>query len=125
DGENDAVIVNVHERKNELVRPPIANVDQALLVFSAKEPNFSPKLLDRFLAIIESYGVEPVIILTKTDLLEDRSAAEVRRYTDYYRGIGYTVLETSMGDGAIAGELDPIIRGKTTVLTGQSGVGKS
>lgn len=125
DGENDAVIVNVHERKNELVRPPIANVDQALLVFSVKEPNFSPKLLDRFLAVIESYGVEPVIILTKTDLLDETSAAEIRQYTDYYRGIGYAVLNTGIGDGAIAEVLGPIIREKTTVLTGQSGVGKS
>ncbi|SEI70713.1 ribosome biogenesis GTPase [Bhargavaea ginsengi] len=125
DGENDAVIVNVHDRKNELVRPPIANVDQALLVFSVKEPNFSPKLLDRFLAVIESYDVEPVIIMTKTDLLDDGGREKIRRYKEYYRSIGYTVLETSIGDGSVASELGPIIEGKTSVLTGQSGVGKS
>ncbi|WP_153010035.1 GTPase RsgA, partial [Sporosarcina koreensis] len=56
DGDNDATITEVHERKNELVRPPIANVDQALLVFSIVEPDFSLHLLDRFLTVIESVG---------------------------------------------------------------------
>ncbi len=124
-GDNDAVIVNIHERKNELVRPPISNVDQALLVFSMKEPDFSPRLLNRFLAIIESYGVEPVICLTKADLLDGKDAERLRPYVDYYRKIGYPVIETHMGDEKVTETLLPLLEGKTTVLTGQSGVGKS
>lgn len=65
DGDNDALITAVHERRNELVRPPISNIDQALLVFSMVEPAFSPHLLDRFLVVVESFGIKPVICLTK------------------------------------------------------------
>ncbi|SIT67592.1 ribosome small subunit-dependent GTPase A [Edaphobacillus lindanitolerans] len=125
DGDNDAVIMGIHERKNELVRPPIANVDQALLVFSMKEPDFSPRLLDRFLTVIESYGVDPIICLTKADLLDDGDTGRLRPYIDYYSGIGYPVIETRIGDADLAGRLQPFLEGKTTVLTGQSGVGKS
>ena len=67
-------ITVVHERQNELVRPPISNVDQALLVFSIVEPAFSPHLLDRFLVVIESFGIKPVICLTKKDLASDDRA---------------------------------------------------
>ncbi|MET3575247.1 ribosome small subunit-dependent GTPase A [Bhargavaea ullalensis] len=125
DGDNDAVITHVHERKNELVRPPIANVDQALLVFSMKEPDFAPRLLDRFLTVIESYGVEPIICLTKGDLLGEEDSRKLRPYVDYYSGIGYPVIETRIGDDGLAATIRPFLEGKTTVLTGQSGVGKS
>lgn len=125
DGENDAIVTVVHERKNELVRPPISNVDQALLVFSIVEPDFSPHLLDRFLAVIESFGIRPVICLTKKDLASEEILSEVFKKAAYYEKIGYTVLKTFIDDEALPGMLKPLLKGKTTVLAGQSGVGKS
>ena len=77
DGDNDATITVVHERKNELVRPPISNVDQALLVFSIVEPAFQSHLLDRFLVVIESFDIKPIICLTKKDLANDDELEKV------------------------------------------------
>ncbi len=125
DGDNDATITEVHERKNELVRPPIANVDQALLVFSIVEPDFSLHLLDRFLTVIESVGIKPVICLTKKDVAGEKDLQQAVSATDYYRGIGYDVIGTFIGDSELFPLLQPYLEEKTTVLAGQSGVGKS
>lgn len=125
DGENDAIITEVEERVNELVRPPIANVDQALLVFSIVEPAFSPHLLDRFLAIVESFNVQPIICLTKKDLASEEVHREIQRKIMYYEKIGYQVITTFIDDEQLAEVLKPILKEKTTVLAGQSGVGKS
>lgn len=125
DGDNDATITEVHERKNELVRPPIANVDQALLVFSIVEPDFSLHLLDRFLTVIESIGIKPVICLTKKDVAGEKDLQQAVSATDYYRGIGYDVIGTFIGDSELFPLLQPYLEEKTTVLAGQSGVGKS
>ena len=65
EGESDGYVMKIHPRKNELVRPPIANIDQAILVFSVKEPAFNTVLLDRFLVVLESFHIEPIICLTK------------------------------------------------------------
>jgi ribosome biogenesis GTPase len=125
DGENDAIVTVVHERKNELVRPPISNVDQALLVFSIVEPAFSYHLLDRFLVVIESFGIRPVICLTKKDLANEKELANVAIAAEYYESIGYEVIQTYIEDENLPIMLKPILEGKTTVLAGQSGVGKS
>lgn len=125
DGENDATITAVHERKNELIRPPIANIDQALLVFSIVEPTFSTHLLDRFLTVIESFNIQPIICLTKKDLATEEELAGVLKLAQYYEKIGYTVIQTFIDDEQLAPQLAPILQGKTTVLAGQSGVGKS
>ncbi|MGN7386861.1 ribosome small subunit-dependent GTPase A [Sporosarcina sp. SAFN-015] len=125
DGDNDATITEVHERKNELVRPPIANIDQALLVFSIVEPDFSLHLLDRFLVVIESVGVKPVICLTKKDVANEKELQQAESAIAYYKGIGYDVIETFIGDTSLFPLLHPYLNGKTTVLAGQSGVGKS
>lgn len=125
EGDNDATITEVHERKNELVRPPISNIDQALLVFSIVEPDFSYHLLDRFLAVIESVGIKPVICLTKKDIAKTKDLQQAETATAYYRGIGYDVIVTSIGDPDLFPLLQPYLEGKSTVLAGQSGVGKS
>ena len=125
DGENDAIVTVVHDRKNELVRPPISNVDQALLVFSIVEPDFSSHLLDRFLVVIESFGIRPVICLTKKDLANEEILQDVMKKATYYEKIGYTVLKTFIDDEALPAMLKPLLKGKITVLAGQSGVGKS
>ena len=66
ENDKEGYILEVKERKNELVRPPLANVDQALLIFSVKNPDFSPSLLDRFLIAIESSNIMPIIVFTKS-----------------------------------------------------------
>jgi ribosome biogenesis GTPase len=113
------------ERQNELVRPPIANIDQGILVFSVKEPNFNTILLDRFLVVLESFHVHPIICLTKMDLLEDHEREELQCYIADYEKMGYTVLQTYKGEEELVDRLQPILKEKTSVLAGQSGVGKS
>jgi len=125
EGESDGYVMKIHPRKNELVRPPIANIDQALLVFSVKEPDFNTILLDRFLVVLESFDVNPIICLTKTDLLNNEDREKLQDYIDDYRQIGYKVIETFKNDVSLIEQLQPVLEEKTTVLAGQSGVGKS
>lgn len=125
DGVSDGSIDKILPRRNSLVRPPIANIDQALLVFSAKEPDFNPILLDRFLVVLESFHVQPIIILTKLDLVNEEERANLQRYIEDYQAIGYEIIETYKDEPALMAKLEPILKGKTSVLAGQSGVGKS
>lgn len=125
DGESDGSIDKILERHNSLVRPPIANIDQALLVFSAKEPDFNTILLDRFLVVLESFRVQPIIILTKLDLLSNDERANLQHYINDYKEIGYEIIETFKDDETLMAKLEPILKDKTSVLAGQSGVGKS
>ncbi|MFJ5622161.1 ribosome small subunit-dependent GTPase A [Peribacillus loiseleuriae] len=121
----DGYVIEIKDRKNELVRPPIANIDQAILVFSAVEPDFSTTLLDRFLVAIEDNEIEPIIIISKIDLVVEAKKASLDQYMRDYQEIGYTVIKTSSitSDGIEA--LLPHLAGKTSVFAGQSGVGKS
>lgn len=125
EGENDGTVTEIEPRKNELVRPPIANIDQAFLVFSAIEPDFNLHLLDRFLAVIEGYQIEPIIIVTKMDLLTESERQKVQQDADYYQQIGYTVLFTFKGDSNLTDQISSMLEGQISVLAGQSGVGKS
>lgn len=125
DGESDGSIEKILQRNNELVRPPIANIDQALLVFSAKEPDFNTILLDRFLVVLESFHVQPIIILTKMDLVNDKEREQLQTFIDDYKKIGYDIIETYIDDPTLIEKIQPILQGQTSVLAGQSGVGKS
>ncbi len=91
---SDGTIQKILDRQNELVRPPIANIDQGILVFSVKEPNFNTILLDRFLVVLESFDVHPIICLTKMDLLTTNERTELQGYIEDYERMGYTVLQT-------------------------------
>ncbi|WP_078554762.1 ribosome small subunit-dependent GTPase A [Bacillus alkalicellulosilyticus] len=127
DAENatDGYILEVFDRFNEIVRPPIANVDQAILVFSAQEPDFSPLLLNRFLVHIEAHQIEPVIVISKADLLSDDKNKEIFEYKQDYEDIGYDVIITSTVTEEGIDSLLPYFDDKVTVIAGQSGVGKS
>ncbi len=125
EGENDGTITVIHERKNSLVRPPIANIDQAILVFSVKEPDFNTILLDRFLVVLESFHIQPIICLTKSDLMNEKTSKEIAEYMEHYREIGYEVIMTYKEEQDLTDKISPILKDKTTVLAGQSGVGKS
>ncbi|MBA9024917.1 ribosome small subunit-dependent GTPase A [Peribacillus huizhouensis] len=121
----DGYVIEIKDRKNELVRPPIANIDQAILVFSAVEPDFSTTLLDRFLVAIEDNEIEPIIIISKIDLVKEADRARLDQYMKDYQDIGYTVIKTSSITSDGIEVLLPHLAGKTSVFAGQSGVGKS
>ncbi|MEH7388504.1 ribosome small subunit-dependent GTPase A [Bacillus sp. JJ1521] len=125
ENDTDGYILEVLERKNELVRPPIANVDQAILVFSAIKPDFSPLLLDRFLVLVESNDIEPIICISKTDLISKDAVQEIENFARSYREIGYRVLLTSTKEREGLDQLLPLLDNQISVFAGQSGVGKS
>jgi len=125
ENDKEGYIMEVLPRKNELVRPPIANIDQAILIFSSSEPEFSPLLLDRFLVIVESREILPIICVTKADLLSENERTNVNSYLDNYRSIGYEVILLSAKSEEGMNQLLPLLTGKTSVFAGQSGVGKS
>jgi len=126
DNDKEGYILEIKDRFNELVRPPISNVDQAVLVFSAKEPTFSTSLLDRFLVLVEAADIRPIICITKMDLVDDDSLKErIHQYAEDYRNIGYSVYLTSMENGSGIEDIIPHFQDKITVFAGQSGVGKS
>lgn len=122
EGNNDGYVMKILPRKNSLVRPLIANVDQALIVCSCKEPDFSSILLDKFLMVIEHYQIEPIIIFSKTDLIDDDS---LDHYYQAYHKAGYSLFKTSSKNNQGIDEIKEIFKDKVTVFTGQSGVGKS
>lgn len=115
------VIDKVYPRRNALLRPPVANVDQAVIIFAVREPDLAALLLDRLLVQAGYAGVEPVICLNKTDL----SDGGHRETADIYSRAGYTVLETSSYKGTGIAELRALLKDKISVLAGPSGVGKS
>jgi ribosome biogenesis GTPase len=125
ENELEGYILDIEERKNELVRPPIANVDQAVLVFSAIEPEFSPLLLDRFLVLVEANFIKPLICISKMDLVTAEKRPVIEQYARDYRNIGYDVLLTSTITENGAEDLLPYLDDCVTVVAGQSGVGKS
>ncbi len=118
--ENNNYILDIKERKNSLIRPQIANVDIALIVTSVKEPAFDSNLLDKLLTIISYNSIEPVICLTKLDLLDSKEKNDINNIMNYYKNIGYTVTDNNS-----IREIKKIISGKVIVFAGQSGAGKS
>ena len=113
-------IVEILPRRTELVRPMIANVDQAFIITSVKEPDFSSNLLDKLLCIVEYNNITPIICFTKLDLLNDDEYSAIEDIIAYYRKIGYVVFKNT----DIA-SICKIFQSKVTVFTGQSGAGKS
>lgn len=115
-------ITRLFPRKNELIRPNVANIDQALIIFAAQDPEPNFNLLDRFLITMERQGVDTVICFNKTDLL-DREKLLVLQQT--YTVCHYPILYISNRTGEGLKEIKELLSGKTTALAGPSGVGKS
>lgn len=114
-------IQKILDRKNYLTRPAIANVDQALIVMSSIEPDFSTTLVDRLIFLISLANIEPVLCVTKMDLVKEND--EIYSYIEDYRKSGYRVYTT--GKDFDESEIIACFENKITVLTGQSGAGKS
>ncbi|MBR2745878.1 MAG: ribosome small subunit-dependent GTPase A [Erysipelotrichaceae bacterium] len=114
-------IQKILPRKNYLVRPAIANVDQAMIVMSAVQPVFSPLLVDKLIFLISYRDIEPVIVITKMDLVSPND--RINTYINDYVESGYQVI--AVGHDRDVEDVRDALKGKITVLTGQSGVGKS
>jgi len=114
-------IQKILPRKNYLVRPAIANVDQAMIVMSAVQPVFSPLLVDKLIFLISYRDIEPVIVITKMDLVSPND--RINTYINDYAESGYHVI--TVGHDRDVEDVRDALKGKITVLTGQSGVGKS
>lgn len=123
---NEGLIWKIHPRENMLVRPPVANIDVAVVVTALKEPNFTPNLLDRQLVALEAAGVQPLIYFTKSDLLTSEELIAIQAVLDNYQKIGYTViLPTSIQDSIAFKALQDELKNKVSVFMGQTGAGKS
>ncbi|ADY56621.1 ribosome biogenesis GTPase RsgA [Syntrophobotulus glycolicus DSM 8271] len=116
-----ATIEEVLARENSLIRPNIANVDQALLVLAMSTPDTDFNLLDRLLVQVAHAGIEPVIVFTKYDLARE---SDLSPY-EYYRTIGCRVFYVSNILAQGMEEVREIVRGRVSVLAGPSGAGKS
>lgn len=113
---SEGYILKIHERKNSLIRPPIVNIDQAVVIMSAKKPDFNSNLLDRFLVLLEHKRIKPLVYISKMDLLEDDSS--MKRIRQRYQAVGYDFCWA-------LDELLPKLKDQVTVFMGQTGVGKS
>lgn len=112
----------IHPRKNQLIRPMVANVDQALVIFAVHEPEPNFQLLNRFLILMEKQNIPVILCFNKMDLA--REDEKNRLLTDYEKS-GCHVLFASAQEETGVEELRDLLRGKTTVMAGPSGVGKS
>ena len=134
--EGQGIIDGIEDRKNYIIRKSVnlskrvhiiaANMDQALLVTTLAQPATSTGFVDRFLSTAEAYNIPTIIVFNKSDLYDSE---EIRSELDYrkavYSAIGYHCLETSATEGEGLAELASLLKGKTTLLSGHSGVGKS
>lgn len=112
-------IDSIHERKNHLVRPAVANLDQLIIVSSVREPQVNLYLIDKMTAAAVHKGIEPVVVFTKCDL------APADEYVDIYRSICMKCFSFSCLDNSGADEIKEILKDKISAFCGNSGVGKS
>ena len=114
------IIEKVLPRFNEFERPKVSNIDQAFIITSLVQPDFSLNLLDKLLVMMELHNVKAVICITKEDLVTKGDLKKFYEVLDYYKGIGYTVVSNND-----ISTIKKLIKGKTSVFTGQTGAGKS
>lgn len=121
-GTDEGIINEILPRKNSFIRPNVANIDMICYVISARYPQPDPYLIDKMTVLASLKKVEIVLILNKLDLDDDRSANEV---LSLYQSLGFTVIRCSATAMTRAEQILELTRGKTVVLTGNTGVGKS
>ena len=120
--EATGTITRIEERNNSLIRPEVANIDQALIVFAAKSPAPNLNLLDRFLVMMEIQDIPCIIAFSKSDLAEEY---EIGKLCDIYEKAGYTCFAISTLEDINIDRIKSVLAGKTTAFAGPSGVGKS
>ena len=130
-----AFITEIEDRRNYIIRKSInlskqshiiaANVDQAFLIVTVANPQTSTTFIDRFLASAEAYRVPVVLIFNKTDLLDEDALRYQQAVVNLYETIGYECRQVSAETGEGIDDLRPMLEGKITLLSGNSGVGKS
>jgi ribosome biogenesis GTPase len=121
--ENDGAenrIEKIFERKNALVRPPLANLDQLFILSSVVDPKLNTLMIDKMIAIAEYKKIEPVVVITKTDLSDDYTDAR-----DTYASAGFQVIICDNTSGSGAKEVRALLNGKISAFCGNTGVGKS
>ena len=116
--ENEGVISSIYPRKNKLIRPPLSNLDVLFIVVSTCEPRPNYYVIDRLIAIAEYKKIEPIIVITKTDL------GEYNELQETYKKAGFTVFCVNNND-VIDKNIKDFINGKVCAFTGNTGVGKS
>lgn len=114
------IIEKILPRTNEFKRPKVANIDQAFIITSLKQPDFSTNLLDKMIVLMEINNVKPIICITKKDLLTKEELNKIEKILDYYKKIGYVIINNTELD-----KIKELIKQKTSVFTGQTGAGKS
>ncbi len=115
-------IEEILPRKNELIRPAVANIDQALVIFAAAKPKPNFNLLDRFLILMQYQKVPAVVCFNKQDMVD---AEELQLLKNTYESAGYPVMFTSVAKEEGITAIRELLKGKTTTVAGPSGVGKS
>ncbi|MCF6515097.1 ribosome small subunit-dependent GTPase A [Lactobacillus sp. S2-2] len=125
ENQSSGYILNILPRVNSLVRPPIANTDQAFVITSVKEPDFSFNLLDKELVALEIEKIQPIIIFTKLDLLSESELIEFNKIKDEYENIGYDCILFNPDDQNSIDSFLNKLTNNQSVLMGQTGAGKS
>lgn len=115
-------IMEIDDRRNQLIRPAVSNIDQAIVIFAAAKPEPNLNLLDRFLIMMKKQEIETIVCFNKMDIVTDK---EIRILSDIYTKGKYKVLFTSAQTESGVEGLKSLLKNKTTVLAGPSGVGKS
>jgi ribosome biogenesis GTPase / thiamine phosphate phosphatase len=125
DNENEGYVLKILERKNQLVRPPVANVDCAIVVTACVEPDFSSNLLDRQLVMLSENEIVPILYFSKADLMDETTKERMLPVFDYYSKYYRTVVsEKNMADEELVSALLEEA-GNVLVVMGQTGAGKS
>lgn len=118
-GEDQGVVSSIKPRKNELIRPPIANLDMLVFVVAACEPKPNFTVLDKLITISEYKDIEPLIVITKTDL------AEYEYIESIYKNAGFNVIVTDNISGSNSGKVKEFMKNRLCAFAGNTGVGKS
>lgn len=118
DFDENNYITSIYERVNSFIRPKVANIDHIIVVMSAKNPNFQSFLVDKYLALIESKNIQPIIFITKTDL------AHCKEFEDYQK-LNYKIYEINNKTDEWVKIIQTIFKDNTCSFMGQSGVGKT
>ncbi len=124
-GGGNFAIEEVLERKNLLIRPPIANADRAICVVTIKDPDFDPFLLDCLLVVYDRVGADPAVLFNKIDLLGQEEISLLEGWERVYSEAGYDTLRVSTKTGDGLDSFRDLLKGKILFLAGESGTGKS